>query len=282
MVSGLQQPNQLSGPPARLTLYGPVPGPLLENIVCDIVLTVTRALAVGALLAVVPCAAEPSAVSGAAESYAREYRIREDASTGRLVRQAVKVRRSTRTRNESLPLAGQENTVVQGESGRPASSEAGRLDLESLIRQMARRFEVDPGLVRAVIRQESAYDPYAVSVKGAKGLMQLMPATARRLGVKDVFDPAENVRGGTELLRTLLDRYDGDRRLALAAYNAGEAAVERYDGVPPYRETEDYVERIVGGDPGATAHEGEFVERVGPRRVIAMVEPSGALLFVAE
>ncbi len=112
--------------------------------------------------------------------------------------------------------------------------------------------------------------------------MQLMPATARRLGVKDVFDPAENVRGGTELLRMLLDRYEGDRHLALAAYNAGEGAVERYDGIPPYRETQDYVDRIVGVAPSETAWEGEMSATDEPRKVLAMVEPNGALLFVAE
>ncbi len=248
---------------------------------CDIVLCVRRALAVGAVLAIVPCFAEPLAVPGSSESVAREYRIREDASTGRLVRQAFKLRKSDRNRSESSALAAQDK-VVQGESSQPASSDAGRLDLEALIRQTAQRFEVDPELVRAVIRQESAYDPYAVSIKGAKGLMQLMPETARRLGVKDVFDPAENVHGGTKLLRMLLDRYDGDRRLALAAYNAGEDAVSRYDGVPPYRETQNYVERIVGPDPGQTAGESNVVEQAELRSVTAMVEPGGGLLFTAE
>jgi soluble lytic murein transglycosylase-like protein len=136
-------------------------------------------------------------------------------------------------------------------------------------------------LIHAVIRQESGYDPYAVSHKGAKGLMQLMPATAKRFGVKDVFDPAENVQGGVKYLRQLLDRYDGDRRLALAAYNAGEGAVDRFGGVPPYRETQDYVDRIVGPSESDMAAD-IAVESDEPvvQRVLA-TEQDGMLLFEA-
>jgi soluble lytic murein transglycosylase-like protein len=137
-------------------------------------------------------------------------------------------------------------------------------------------------LIHAVIRQESGYDPYAVSHKGAKGLMQLMPATAKRFGVKDVFDPAENVQGGVKYHRQLLDRYDGDRRLALAAYNAGEGAVDRFGGVPPYRETEDYVDRIVGpseADIAADLAVNESEEPVVQR--VTATEQDGTLLFEA-
>jgi len=99
--------------------------------------------------------------------------------------------------------------------------------------------------VKAVIHAESDFVPYAVSPKGALGLMQLMPATARRHGVWRVFDPRENVEGGVRYLRFLLDRYAGNVRLALAAYNAGEGAVDRYGGIPPYRETQEYLERVL-------------------------------------
>ena len=138
--------------------------------------------------------------------------------------------------------------------------------------------------MHAVIRQESGYDPFAVSVKGAKGLMQLMPETARQLGVKDVFDPAENVRGGVELLRELIDRYDGDRRLALAAYNAGEGAVERYGGVPPYPETRDYVSRIEDRyrPRGELALDGARLEHGRPQRIQARLTDSGVLVFEAQ
>jgi len=116
---------------------------------------------------------------------------------------------------------------------------------DDLIREHATRYDVNPGLVRAVVQVESNFNPYAVSPKGAQGLMQLMPATAKQFGVTKPFDPSENIRGGTAYLRQLLDRYGNDKRLALAAYNAGPGAVDKYgETVPPYRETRDYVARV--------------------------------------
>lgn len=118
---------------------------------------------------------------------------------------------------------------------------------DDLIDEQASRSGVRRDLVRAVIQVESAFNPRALSNKGAMGLMQLMPATARQFGVRNAFDPAENVRGGVAYLRQLLDRYDGDERLALAAYNAGPSAVDKHgQTVPPYTETRSYVSRIKG------------------------------------
>ena len=116
--------------------------------------------------------------------------------------------------------------------------------LASAIQDAARAHGVDPRLVAAVVRRESAWNEKAVSNAGACGLMQLMPETARYLGVGDVFDPRENIYGGTRYLRTLLDTFHGDLDLTLAAYNAGPGAVARHKGVPPYRETQAYVAAV--------------------------------------
>jgi soluble lytic murein transglycosylase len=115
---------------------------------------------------------------------------------------------------------------------------------DGLIGLTARENQVQPALVKAVIAAESNFDPDAVSRKGARGLMQLMPGTAQELGVDDPHQPGENVRGGTRYLRSMLDRY-GDLSRAIAAYNAGPTAVDRYGGVPPYPETRDYVNRVL-------------------------------------
>ena len=118
-------------------------------------------------------------------------------------------------------------------------------DLRALAVEVARRHGVNPELVLAVVAVESAFRPDAVSPKGARGLMQLMPATASSLGVEDASDPAANLDGGTRHLGSLLTLYDGDLVRALAAYNAGEGAVARHGGVPPYRETRDYVRKVI-------------------------------------
>jgi soluble lytic murein transglycosylase-like protein len=114
-----------------------------------------------------------------------------------------------------------------------------------MIRHAAERHGLDPVLLTAMAEVESSFDPAAVSHKGARGLLQLMPETAERFGVEDAFDASQNVDGGARYLRWLLERYDGRTELALAGYNAGEAAVDKYQGIPPYRETRDYVERVM-------------------------------------
>lgn len=114
-----------------------------------------------------------------------------------------------------------------------------------LILRLAPRFEVDPRLALAIVRAESNFDADAVSPKNAQGLMQLIPDTAERFGVRNVRDPEQNVRGGLAYLRWLLARFNNSVALASAAYNAGEGAVDRHGGIPPYRETQDYVQRIL-------------------------------------
>jgi len=148
-----------------------------------------------------------------------------------------------------------------GEVGLPASAVRGlvpdevldevagsrdREGLQELAAEAARRHGLEPELVLAVVAVESGFQPTAVSRKGAQGLMQLMPATARSLGVADVFDPASNLDGGARHLSALVAQYGGDLQRALAAYNAGAGAVERHKGVPPYAETRQYVKKVLG------------------------------------
>jgi soluble lytic murein transglycosylase-like protein len=115
---------------------------------------------------------------------------------------------------------------------------------EEIIQEAAAKYDMDPALIRAVMQTESAFHPYAVSRAGAEGLMQLMPALADEMGVGDSFDPRENIMGGVRYLKRLLDHHNGNLDLALASYNAGPGNVERYGGVPPFRETRKYVKTI--------------------------------------
>jgi soluble lytic murein transglycosylase-like protein len=115
---------------------------------------------------------------------------------------------------------------------------------DKLIRKVARSYSLDPALVKAVVHAESSFDPYAISRRGAQGLMQLMPETAQHYGVANPFDPEQNVTGGTHYLKDLMKRFNFNAGLALAAYNAGADAVERHRGIPPYSETRNYVRKV--------------------------------------
>ncbi len=165
----------------------------------------------------------PVAVQNAAPAPRLKSTVRVDARTGRLVRVMVPV-------PASHPRPAARKTPAD-----PA--------IQALVEKTAKDYDVNPELVNSVISVESAFNPAAVSWKGAQGLMQLMPATARRFGVSDAFDVRQNVEGGVRYLRFLQDTFKDDR-LAIAAYNAGEGAVTKYNGIPPYRETLDYVRKV--------------------------------------
>jgi soluble lytic murein transglycosylase-like protein len=126
----------------------------------------------------------------------------------------------------------------------PISGRKAERLLHPIVIQAAGRYQVDPALIKAIIMAESGYNTRAISKKGAKGLMQLMPATARALGVEDVFNPRQNISGGVRYFKQLVNQFDGDIKLALAAYNAGSRKVRHYQGIPPFKATRCYIKKV--------------------------------------
>jgi soluble lytic murein transglycosylase-like protein len=163
--------------------------------------------------------------------------------------------------------------------------------IDEAVDRIALQHHLSPQLIHSVIKVESNYNTYAVSSKGAQGLMQLIPSTARRFGVSNSFDPVENIQGGAKYLKYLLGLYSGDYPLALAAYNAGEGAVAKYRGVPPYAETQNYLtlvrKRLDEAQKAAAAK--QKMQEVkpadaapaGPAHIVEVVQPDGTVRYVA-
>ena len=185
--------------------------------------------------------------------------------------------------------------VIVGDGTKTSSSSRARRgptarlapwEVEVWIRESAERLALDPDLIRAVIQVESNFDPRATSHKGAMGLMQLMPETAASLAVRDPYDPQQNIRGGSDYLSRMLRRF-GRTELALAAYNAGPEAVARYGGVPPYRETRNYVEKVLRihrHDPEfrLRRYQGSSAAAAKKPKVYLYRDPSGSLVMTTD
>jgi soluble lytic murein transglycosylase-like protein len=197
--------------------------------------------------------------------------VRADPRTGKLVRSVV--------------VTQKPRSSATGAADAPAPR-----DIDEAVQAIAAHESLPPQLVHSVIQVESNYNPWAVSSKGAQGLMQLMPETARRFGVANSFDPVDNIRGGTRYLKYLLDLYKGDYDLALAAYNAGEGAVEKYGAVPPYSETLNYLVRIgrqfqktpaAAPEVQAPAPKPAELSAGGPAHIREVIEPDGSVRYVS-
>jgi hypothetical protein len=198
--------------------------------------------------------------------------VRADPRTGKLVRSVIVTAKAV-----AAPNAAEDAVFPRG--------------INEAVEAIAATQSLPPGLVHSVIKVESNYNPLAVSSKGAQGLMQLMPATARRFGVANAFDPIDNIQGGTKYLKYLLDLYKGDYNLALAAYNAGEAAVDKYRAVPPYPETISYVaqvgrqlqKRSVATAPVSqpAAPQVADAQPTGPARIQEVVSADGSVRYVS-
>ncbi|HEY1497144.1 MAG TPA: lytic transglycosylase domain-containing protein [Candidatus Solibacter sp.] len=179
--------------------------------------------------------------------------------------------------------------VVGADAAAPQEPSEHATGIDAAVERIAAEHSLPPQLIHSVIKVESNYNPNAVSSKGALGLMQLIPSTARRFGVSDAFNPVQNIQGGAKYLRYLLDLFDGSYPLALAAYNAGEAAVARYGGIPPYAETQNYVilvrkqlEKAAAAAKAAVAPVPVIeAKQTGPAHIVEEVQPDGSVRYVS-
>jgi soluble lytic murein transglycosylase-like protein len=173
------------------------------------------------------------------------------------------------------------NSAVSTESQNSAAVLENRQKIEEMIREVSGRYSVDPALIRAVIQTESNFNSKAVSRKGALGLMQLVPGTAQQMGVNNAFDPKQNLDGGVHYLQMLLRRYNGDLDKSLAAYNAGPGAVDRAGGVPRFRETREYVQKITSSYYHSGSDRSPYALQAH-RTIYRAVEADGRVVFTNE
>ena len=176
----------------------------------------------------------------------------------------------------NTPQNAQEVARLTDDSAEEATDETTVVEIEAHIREIAVRYRISPHLVAAIVEVESEFNPRAVSRRGARGLMQLMPGMASSLQIEDMFDPYENIEGGVRLLRRLMDRFQGNVPLVLAAYNAGEPAVLMHGGIPPYRETRRYVARILRriGHGGPSRMETKLAGRLPEVSALTVANPA--------
>jgi len=228
-------------------------------------------------------AADPSAPPRRIESV-----VRADLRTGKLVRSVIVTPKPVvEKRVESVAV--QPRVIAPVDPAQEPAAPPTDASVDATVERIAAEQSLSPELLHSVIKVESNYNPYAVSSKGALGIMQLIPSTARRFGVADVFNPVDNIQGGAKYLKYLLELYGGNYELALAAYNAGEGAVARHGGVPPYVETKNYLHLVAGqlkkkraaARPASPAKDQTAEAKPGELNHIArIVEPDGKVRYV--
>jgi hypothetical protein len=233
------------------------------------------------------CAVFALPVSGADEPQRYSNVVRPDLRTGKLVRSIVVVSKPVTERRVAEAVIKPRPAGAPDSAPTPAPVPTG---IGEAVERIAGEQGLPPQLIHSVIKVESNYNPYAVSNKGAQGLMQLIPGTARRFGVSNAFNPVENIQGGAKYLRYLLDLYGGNYPLALAAYNAGEAAVARYGGIPPYSETRNYViqvrnqlevlKKTAAGQPAAQP-KAEEPKATDTPHIVEEKQPDGTVRYVS-
>jgi len=234
------------------------------------------------------CAVFALPASGADQPQRYSSVVRPDLRTGKLVRSMVVV--SKPVNEQRVQEAVVRPRVINAAEPAAAPLPAASTGIDEAVERIATEHSLPPQLIHSVIKVESNYNPHAVSNKGAQGLMQLIPETARRFGVTNAFNPEENIQGGARYLRYLLDLYAGNYPLALAAYNAGEGAVAKYGGIPPYAETQNYVIQVrkqleaakkVAVKVAPPAAKPPETKSDGPSAIVEEKQPDGTIRYVS-